>query len=72
MAACLVALAQSVGTLVAVFIVDKFGRKILLIISDIFMAIPLIALGMFFYLDEHKIQCAKNTTAIFDVRVQDT
>ena len=60
-AAFLVALAQSCGTLAAVLIVDKFGRKVLLVLSDVFMALPLAALGTYFYLDENRIICGNGT-----------
>jgi hypothetical protein len=40
-----------------VLVVDKFGRKPLLAISDIMMCVSIFALGAFFYLDEHK-KCA--------------
>ncbi len=47
-------LCQCFGTLLAVLIVDKFGRRILLILSDIFMCITLTTLGFYFYMDENK------------------
>ncbi len=46
-------LAQVAGTLVAVLIVERFGRKILLIVSDILMCLSILALGIYFYLEEH-------------------
>ena len=35
-------------------LVDKHGRKILLIVSDSLMALALFAIGAYFYLDENK------------------
>jgi len=46
----LVALMQVVGTAIAVLVVDRFGRKFLLIFSDTMMALSLAALGTYFYL----------------------
>ena len=42
-------------------VVDKFGRKPLLALSDITMCISIFALGTYFYLDENK-QCALGET----------
>ena len=53
-AACFIALSQFLATFVAVLIIDKFGRRILLIISDLFMSVSLVALGVYFYMDENK------------------
>lgn len=47
------AIAQVVGTGIAVAIVEKFGRKILLFVSDLFMCISILLLGVFFYLKEN-------------------
>lgn len=43
---------QVVATLLATFIVDKTGRRILLLISDFFMAISTILLAVYFQLKE--------------------
>lgn len=43
---------HALATLLATLIVDKAGRKILLLISAIFMSICLLALGAFFYLSD--------------------
>lgn len=69
MAAFLVAVAQCCGTGAAVFIVDRFGRKILLILSNVFMALPLAALGTYFYLDENRIFCENGTQLFLDQNV---
>ena len=42
-------------------VVDKFGRKPLLALSDITMCISIFALGTYFYLDENK-QCLPGET----------
>ena len=52
--AFLVALFQIFGTAVALVVVDKFGRKILLIVSEMCMCVTMAALGAYFYLDENK------------------
>ena len=38
--------------MLAVVLVDKLGRKILLISSSIIMCISIVGLGVYFYLDE--------------------
>ena len=40
--------------MLAVVLVDKLGRKILLISSSIIMCISIVGLGVYFYLDECK------------------
>ena len=54
---------QVIATLVAVFVVDKFGRKPLLAFSSSVMCISIIALGTFFYLDENK-RCDNTQTGL--------
>lgn len=51
-AAIVVALVQAVMAGVAALIVDKAGRKPLLLFSSFFMAISLIALGLYFHLKD--------------------
>ncbi len=41
-------------------VVDKFGRRILLILSGAFMCVSLVGLGVFFYMDEYR--CFDNET----------
>jgi len=48
----IVAAVQVVATLGAVFVVDRLGRKILLIVSDALMCVSLVALGVYFKLKE--------------------
>jgi hypothetical protein len=43
-------------------VVDKFGRRILLILSGVVMCVSLVGLGVFFYIKEH--QCFDNSTAL--------
>ena len=52
--AFLVALFQILGTGLALVVVDKFGRRILLVLSEICMCLTMAALGAYFYLDENK------------------
>lgn len=54
-ATIIVGVIQSVSTFVASLIVDKLGRRILLLGSDLFMAIAGILLGVFFTLQERHI-----------------
>ena len=63
------ALAQFGATFLAVLIVDLFGRRILLILSNLFMALPLFALGFYFFIDENKFTCFDNTTMYLNVTV---
>jgi len=51
-ASILVAGVQVIATLAAVFVVDRLGRKILLLASDLIMCISLVCLGLYFKLDE--------------------
>ena len=53
LSAFIVALAQVFGTGCAVVIVDRVGRKVLLLISDAVMGISILALSVFFYLKDH-------------------
>jgi len=43
-------LTQALFTFVAIVLVDKFGRKFLLIVSGVLMSASLVALGIYFYL----------------------
>ena len=53
LSATIVTLVQVIATGIAALIVDRFGRKILLIISDAAMCVSILGLGIFFYFDEH-------------------
>ncbi len=64
LAAFLVAVTQLPPSLVAAYFVDKYGRRILLMISNVFMALSLASLGTFFYLDENQaVDCPWNSNA---------
>jgi len=54
---------QVVGTFVTTLIIEKFGRKILLIISDLFICISMIGVGVFFILKEKCDDCEATTAA---------
>lgn len=43
---------QLIATVASMFLVDRAGRRILLLVSGFFMAIALAALGSFFYMLE--------------------
>ncbi len=46
------------GNVLAILVVDKVGRKVLLFASSLGMAVALFSLGTFFYLEEHQeIEC---------------
>ena len=55
---------QVIATGVAVMVVDRFGRRILLIQSASFMCISLVGLGVFFYMKEN--QCTTNYQTIVE------
>ena len=48
----LIGTVQVVGTLATTLVIDKFGRKIILIISELFMGISMIGVAVFFLLFE--------------------
>ena len=54
LSAFIVTLAQMLATGVAVLIVEKLGRRILLIASAAFMCISICGLGVYFHLDENQ------------------
>ena len=49
---------QVIGNLVAAAVVDRFGRKILLILSCASTSISIAALGVYFYLEEKLRACS--------------
>ncbi|KAF0301002.1 Facilitated trehalose transporter Tret1 [Amphibalanus amphitrite] len=51
LATIIVGLVQSVSTFAAVVLVDRLGRKVLLLLSDGVMAVCLLALGVYFYME---------------------
>ena len=48
----LIGTVQVVGTLATTLVIDKFGRKIILVISELFMGISMIGVAVFFLLFE--------------------
>ena len=48
----LIGIVQVVGTLATTLVIDKFGRKIILVISELFMGISMIGVAVFFLLFE--------------------
>ncbi len=56
MAAFVITVAQASAVVVAILVVDKFGRKFMLTSSNLLMCLSLASLGIFFYLDENKSQ----------------
>ncbi len=54
LAAFIVAITQVVASFPSVLLVDKYGRRPLLIIGNVFMMVSHFALGAYFYLDENK------------------
>lgn len=47
--AVIIAVVLAVSVVVAAFMIDKFGRKILLLVSGVGMCVSLVALGYFYY-----------------------
>ncbi|KAB7497525.1 Solute carrier family 2, facilitated glucose transporter member 6, partial [Armadillidium nasatum] len=58
----IVAVVQILSSVVCSFFVEKAGRKLLLIISSIIMAIALAILGIFFFLNENYKPVAENVS----------
>lgn len=53
MATIIVGVVQVIATFVSSLVVDKLGRRILLLASDSIMAVCTILLGVYFYLDQN-------------------
>ena len=47
---------QVLGTGIAVLVVERFGRRPLLLISDLVMSLSILALGVYFYMQDH-VKC---------------
>jgi len=60
LSAFIISLVQVALTGVAAISVDKFGRKPLILLSGLGTCISIVALGIYFYLDENK-NCVSNT-----------
>jgi sugar porter (SP) family MFS transporter len=54
LSAIIVAVVQVVFAFVSLILVERLGRKLLLLISELGMALCLIVLGVFFYIKEHE------------------
>ncbi|CAG7718364.1 unnamed protein product [Allacma fusca] len=52
--AIVIAAVQVVFVLVSTLLVERLGRKILLVVSELGMAVSLLALGIYFYIKEHE------------------
>ena len=59
----LVGVVQVVGTFATTLIIDKFGRKVLLLISDFLICVSMIGVGIFFALRESCELCDETTAA---------
>lgn len=57
-ATILVGLVQVIATFLSIIIIDKSGRKPLLIVSGFFMAISMAVLGLYFYAHNHHLEIA--------------
>ena len=60
---------QVLGTFLTTLIIDKFGRKVLLLISDFLICVSMIGVGVFFTLSESCKECeetggANSTTTL--------
>ena len=53
-----------VGTFATALVIDKFGRRILLIISDLFICISMVGVAVFFTLYETCDECEETTTVM--------
>lgn len=56
LATILVGLVQLISNISSLFVVDKFGRKPLLIMSAVVMSISMFGMGSAFYLQQHNIR----------------
>ena len=50
----IVGVIQCIAVFVSTIVVDKLGRRILLLVSELFMCITTLILGVYFYMQEHK------------------
>ncbi|TMW48141.1 hypothetical protein DOY81_006774 [Sarcophaga bullata] len=55
LATIIVGIMQFIATFVSVMVVDKLGRRLLLLVSAIVMAASTIAMGVYFYLQDHEV-----------------
>ncbi len=62
LSATLVNVASLAGNVAAILVVDRLGRKVLLLASSVLMGLSLFLLGTFFYmLDNEEIRCPEET-----------
>ena len=48
---------QLLGSVATIFLIDKFGRRMLLIISEVFISLSMLGVAVFFLLSEHCEEC---------------
>merc|ERR1712045_881535 len=48
---------QLLGSVATIFLIDKFGRRMLLIISELFISLSMLGVAVFFLLSEHCEEC---------------
>jgi len=65
----LVGAVQVAGTLLTTLIIEKFGRKILLIISDFFICVSMIGVGVFFKMYEDCQDCQEESPQLSSTTV---
>ncbi len=53
MSAFIVSIAKLCGSTISIMLVDKLGRRFLLITSEILVCMSLVPLGTYFYMQEH-------------------
>ena len=57
----LIGAVQVLGTFLTTLIIDKFGRKVLLLISDFMICISMVGVGVFFTLKDSCEECNVNS-----------
>ena len=63
LASSLVALAEVLSNIAAIFVIDRLGRRLLLTLSNIFVGLAILSLGVFFYLQENHEECQNSKEA---------
>lgn len=71
LATILVGVVQVIATIISLFIIDRYGRKPLLVISGLVMAFSMAALGCYFYVHNKKFKIAErlNLLPVFSLTV---
>ena len=54
---------QLLGSVATMFLIDKFGRKMLLIISEVFICLSMLGVAVFFLLSENCDECHNGGSA---------